>query len=58
VMSYLAGDKDGTYALLDRAIEARDGDLLWVLTAIPYLYPIHHEPRYQGLLRRVGLPEG
>jgi TolB-like protein len=58
VMSYLAGDKDGTYTLLDRAIEARDGDLLWVLTAIPYLYPIHHEQRYQGLLRRVGLPEG
>jgi len=56
VMSYLAGDKEATYTLLERAIEARDGDLLWVLTSIPYLYPLHGEGRYQGLMRRVGLP--
>ena len=57
VMSYLVGEKDSTYALLERAIEARDGDLLWVLSSIPYLYPLHRETRYQALMRRVGLPE-
>jgi serine/threonine-protein kinase len=58
VMSYLVGEKDSTYALLERAIEARDGDLLWVLTAVPYLYPLHREARYQTLMRRVGLLAG
>ncbi len=56
VMSYLAGDKEATYALLERAIETRDGDVLWVLASIPYLYPLHGEERYRGLMRRVGLP--
>ncbi len=56
VMSYLAGDKDATYALLERAIETRDGDVLWILTSIPYLYPLHDEERYRQLVRRVGLP--
>jgi serine/threonine-protein kinase len=40
-----------------RAIETRDGDVLWVLPSIPYLYPLRHEPRYQALLERMGLPE-
>jgi serine/threonine-protein kinase len=57
VMSYLAGDKDATYALLERAIETRDGDVLWILTSIPYLYPLHSEERYRQLMRRVGLLE-
>jgi len=57
VMSYLAGDTEATYALLEESIEARDGDVLWVLTSIPYLYPLHGEERYRDLLRRVGLPE-
>jgi tetratricopeptide (TPR) repeat protein len=56
VMAFLAGEKDSTYALLERAIETRDGDVLWVLSSIPYLYPLHSEERYQGLMRRVGLP--
>ena len=57
VMSYLAGEKDSTYALLERAIETRDGDVLWVLRSIPYLYPLHREQRYQRLLERINLPE-
>ncbi len=56
VMSYLAGETDATYALLERAIETRDGDVLWILRSIPYLYPLHPEERYQDLMRRVGLP--
>ncbi len=56
VLHYLAGDTAATYRLLEQAIDTRDGDLLWVLTSIHYLYPLHAEPRYQALLKRVGLP--
>jgi len=56
VMSYLAGDEDATYSLLERAIETRDGDVLWVLSSVPYLYPLHGEERYRGLMSRIGLP--
>ena len=56
VMAFLAGEKDSTYALLERAIKTRDGDVLWVINSIPYLYPLHSEERYQGLMRRIGLP--
>jgi TolB-like protein/tRNA A-37 threonylcarbamoyl transferase component Bud32 len=54
---YLAGDKDGMYRMFDRAITARDPDLLQVLNAMPFLYPLRGEPRYQALLARMGLPE-
>ncbi len=54
---YLAGDKDGMYAMLERAVAARDPDLLQVLNAMPFLYPLRPEPRYQALLARMGLPE-
>jgi Tfp pilus assembly protein PilF len=54
---YLAGDKDSMYTLFDRAIEERDPDLLQILNAMPFLYPVRHEPRYQQLLARIGLPE-
>ncbi|MDH5284088.1 MAG: hypothetical protein OEW80_09420, partial [Gemmatimonadota bacterium] len=54
---YLAGDKEGMYAMFDRAITERDPDLLQVLNAMPFLYPIRREPRYQQLLRRIGFPE-
>jgi serine/threonine-protein kinase len=58
VMHYLAGETETTYALLERAMETRDGDLLWVLSSIPYLKPLHAEARYRALLRRVGLAAG
>jgi len=54
---YLAGDKDGMYAMFDRAVAARDPDLLQVLNSMPFLYPLRGEPRYQALLARMGLPE-
>jgi hypothetical protein len=43
--------------MLDRAVEARDVDLLQILNAMPPLYPFRQEPRYQALLARIGLPE-
>jgi TolB-like protein len=54
---YLAGDKEAMYRMFDRAVAARDPDLLQVLCAMPFLYPLRQEPRYQELLARIGLPE-
>ena len=47
------GDVDGSYALFNRAIDARDPDALYTLWSNPALYPFHTEPRYQQLLARV-----
>ena len=54
---FLTGQKDSAYAMLDRAVAARDGDLLQVLNAMPPLYRFRREPRYQALLARIGMPE-
>jgi serine/threonine-protein kinase len=51
------GDHDAMYATFERAIDARDGDAIWALNALPMLQPLRHEPRYQALLARMGLPE-
>ena len=54
---YLLGNKDSMYALFDRAVEARDLDLLQVMNAMPILYPVRKEAPYLGLQARIGLPE-
>jgi serine/threonine protein kinase len=51
------GDRDSMYVLFERAIDAKDPDALWFLNAIPSLRPLRHEPRYQRLLERMGLPK-
>jgi hypothetical protein len=51
------GEHDSMYALFERAIDAREPDALWFLNAVPALQPLRHEPRYQALLERMGLPE-
>jgi TolB-like protein/tRNA A-37 threonylcarbamoyl transferase component Bud32/Flp pilus assembly protein TadD len=56
VIAHLLGERDATYASLQRAVETHDGDLLWVLTAVPYLYPLREDAPFQAILRRVGLP--
>ena len=53
---YLAGDKDAMYAMFDRAVAVRDPDILQIANAMPILYPVRKEPRYQALLARIGLP--
>lgn len=50
------GDKDRMYTI-GRAIDARDPFAIWYLNALPALRPWRHEPRYQALLARMGLPE-
>jgi TolB-like protein len=50
-------DKDAMYATFERAIDAREPYALWSLNAVPWLRKWRHEPRYQTLLARMGLPE-
>ena len=50
------GERDSMYVMFERAIDAKDPDTIWFLNAIPSLRPLRHEPRYQRLLERMGLP--
>jgi hypothetical protein len=56
-IQYLAANTDSMYALFDRAIRERDPDVLQIINAMPILYPVRKDPRYQALLARIGLPE-
>jgi len=51
------GDRDQAFKRLEKALEARDA---WVvlLATDPRLDPLRSEPRFQNLVRRVGLPAG
>jgi eukaryotic-like serine/threonine-protein kinase len=51
------GERDSMYVMFERAIDAKDPDAIWFLNAIPSLRPMRHEPRYQRLLERMGLPK-
>jgi eukaryotic-like serine/threonine-protein kinase len=51
----VVGDVDGSYAMWNKAIDARDPDALYTLWSNPALYAIHEEPRYQRLLARTGV---
>jgi len=57
VVHLVLGERDEMYRMLNRAIDARDADVLWILNAQPLLHPLRAEPRYQQLLARLGLPE-
>jgi len=57
LLLHALGDRDAMYALFERAIDARDPDAIWILNSVPMLRPLRHEPRYQALLERMGLPE-
>jgi TolB-like protein/Flp pilus assembly protein TadD len=50
------GDTDSALALLSRAVRARDGGLVF-LAVDPRYEPVHRDPRYQCLLRRIGFPD-
>jgi TolB-like protein len=51
------GNTDSMYVLLERAIDAREPEALWFPNTVPALMRLRHEPRYQALLERMGLPE-
>lgn len=48
------GDKDEAIILLEKSFNLRDPGLLW-LKVLPEFDKIHNDPRFQDLLRRVGL---
>ena len=49
------GDKDQAFALLEQAYEERQNRMVW-LNVDPLLDPLRSDPRFQDLVRRVGLP--
>jgi serine/threonine-protein kinase len=51
------GEKDSMYLYFERAIDAREPEALWFPNTVPALMRLRHEPRYQALLERMGLPE-
>jgi hypothetical protein len=50
-----AGDADAAFAWLEKAYAARAPQLLHVLV-LPAFQSIRSDPRYLGLLKRIGLP--
>jgi adenylate cyclase len=49
------GDADGAFQWLERAFARRDSGLVWLKVSV-VLRPIRNDPRYEALLRRMGLP--
>jgi hypothetical protein len=50
------GDKDRALAWLERAYEERDSIMIGLKTDPDYLPAFRSDPRFQDLMRRVGLP--
>jgi tetratricopeptide (TPR) repeat protein len=50
------GDKEHMYEWLEKGIQQRDSNMV-NLRVHPALEPLHSDPRFQDLLRRVGLPQ-
>jgi len=49
------GDKEQAFARLERAYQERPDRIVW-LNVDPLLEPLRSDPRFQDLVRRVGLP--
>jgi len=50
------GDKDQAFNWLEKAYEEHDA-LLVYLNVNPMFQPLHSDPRFQDLLRRIGIPQ-
>lgn len=53
----LAGDKDNAFQWLDKAYSERDGEEITLLRCDPTYKNLRADPRFNELLRRMGLPE-
>ncbi|HYX90086.1 MAG TPA: tetratricopeptide repeat protein, partial [Myxococcaceae bacterium] len=49
------GDKEQAFAYLERAYQERAGRMVW-MNVDKYLDPLRSDPRFEDLVRRVGLP--
>ena len=49
-----AGDNDRAIDWLEKAYEERDPNLPYI--GLPFYGPLRSDPRFQDLLRRIGLP--
>ena len=50
------GDTDAALAMLERAVQAHDGGLVF-LAVDPRYDPVRRDPRFQCVLRRIGFPD-
>ena len=50
------GDQDRAFEQLEKSFAAREADLIWIKTE-PAFDELSSDPRFQDLLRRVGLPQ-
>lgn len=50
------GDKNKAFELLERSYQERASDLPWFIKADPRIDNLRSDPRFQDLLRRIGLP--
>ncbi|HSE36285.1 MAG TPA: protein kinase [Blastocatellia bacterium] len=48
------GDRDQAFAWLEKAFQARNGTLVFLVTDLPF-DPLRSDPRYADLIRRMGL---
>jgi serine/threonine protein kinase/Tfp pilus assembly protein PilF len=55
IISGALGEKDEAFAWLEKAYELRDPQLTYLKVGRRYT-PLHSDPRFQDLLRRMGLP--
>ena len=51
------GNRAQALTWLERAVDARSGTTLYLAVDRAYI-PLHEEPRFQALLKRIGLPTG
>lgn len=50
------GDRDDSFAWLEKALNARDGGLT-LIRLLPFLDSLHSDPRFADLVHRIGLPQ-
>jgi serine/threonine protein kinase/tetratricopeptide (TPR) repeat protein len=50
------GDKEQGYALLDKAVEARNWWMLFIKVE-PWMDPLRSDPRYQAIVRKMNFPQ-
>jgi tetratricopeptide (TPR) repeat protein len=55
-ISALLGDKDQAFAALEKAVATRDSSVAWFRNDFN-LRPLHSDPRWDALLRKVGLAD-